>query len=126
MRNKIIAIAASVILLPSLAMAGNHHKDKNESAQHQQVNFNGPVELTSLATLQEMTIGEQKAIVEGTIVRQIADGNFMFSDGTNEVVIDLDDDIRLDQGINEQTRLRLFGEYEAWDKEFEVDRVQVL
>ncbi len=123
MRKKIIAIAASVILLPSLALAGGHKKEWDQS---QNVFFNGPVELTSLATLQKMTFGEQKAIIEGKIVRQLANGGFLFSDGDNDVMIDLDDDIRLDQSINEQSRLRLFGEYEAWDKEFEVDRVQIL
>lgn len=123
MRKTIIALAVSVILLPSLALADGY---KGENGQPHHLQFNGPVDLTPLVTLQNMTIGEQNAIIEGKIVRQLANGKFLLSDGQSEMVIDLDDDIYLGQSINEQTRLRLFGEYEAWKKEFEVDRVQVL
>ena len=122
MRKTILTIASAVILLPTIAMA-NGQGDLN---RHGGVRFNGPVEVTSVAELKGIKLGETDAIVEGNILRQIQHDKFLFSDGTGEMVIEIDDDIRLDQSIDEKTRLRLSGEFEAWDNEMEVERLEIL
>ena len=115
-------IASAVILLPTIAMA-NGQGDLNRNGG---VRFNGPVEVTSVAELKGIKLGETDAIVEGNILRQIQHDKFLFSDGTGEMVIEIDDDIRLGQSIDEKTRLRLSGEFEKWDNEMEVERLEIL
>ena len=122
MRKTILTIASAAILLPTIAMA-NGQGDLNS---HGGVRFNGPVEVTSVAELKGIKLGETDAIVEGNILRQIQHDKFLFSDGTGEMVIEIDDDIRLDQSIDEKTRLRLSGEFEKWDNEMEVERLEIL
>ena len=122
MRKTILTIASAAILLPTIAMA-NGQGDLNRNGG---VRFNGPVELTSVAELKGIKLGETDAIVEGNILRQIQHDKFLFSDGTGEMVIEIDDDIRLDQSIDEKTRLRLSGEFEKWDNEMEVERLEIL
>ena len=122
MRKTILTIASAVILLPTIAMA-NGQGDLNRNGG---VRFNGPVEVTSVAELKGIKLGETDAIVEGNILRQIQHDKFLFSDGTGEMVIEIDDDIRLDQSIDEKTRLRLSGEFEKWDNEMEVERLEIL
>ena len=122
MRKTILTIASAVILLPTIAMAhGQGDLNRNDG-----VRFNGPVEVTTVAELKGIKLGETDAIVEGNILRQIQHDKFLFSDGSGEMVIELDDDIRLDQSIDEKTRLRLSGEFEAWDNEMEVERLEIL
>lgn len=122
MRKTILTIASAVILLPTIAMA-NGQGDLNRNGG---VRFNGPVEVTSVAELKGIKLGETDAIVEGNILRQIQHDKFLFSDGTGEMVIEIDDDIRLGQSIDEKTRLRLSGEFEKWDNEMEVERLEIL
>ncbi|CAM3544026.1 NirD/YgiW/YdeI family stress tolerance protein [Parendozoicomonas haliclonae] len=115
MRNMILAFVAAAVLTPSLVLANPG-------------TYQGPVEITALKDLQGFTLSDQDVVVEGHIVRQINHDTFMFSDGTGEMMIELDDDIRLPaEGLNENVRVRLFGEYDAgMDKEIEVEQLQVL
>lgn len=122
MRKTILTIASAVILLPTIAMAHG----QGDQSRHGGVRFNGPVEVTTVAELKGIKLGETDAIVEGNILRQVQHDKFLFSDGSGEMVIELDDDIRLDQSIDEKTRLRLSGEFEAWDNEMEVERLEIL
>ncbi|HAS64067.1 MAG TPA: hypothetical protein DCS35_16815 [Vibrio sp.] len=121
--KKIIAVAA-LILAPSIALAGgdNHHTQNN-------VQYTGPVELTDLTNLitDSSMFTEQKVVVEGKLIRQINHDTFIFSDGQSEVQIELDDDIILNQALDANTPVRLFGEFEGGNTpEIEVDRIQVL
>ena len=122
MRKTILTIASAVILLPTIAMAHG----QGDQSRNGGVRFNGPVEVTTVAELKGIKLGETDAIVEGNILRQIQHDKFLFSDGSGEMVIELDDDIRLDQSIDEKTKLRLSGEFEAWDNEMEVERLEIL
>ena len=124
MRKTILTIASAVILLPTIAMAdGGCQRDLSRNGG---LRFNGPVEVTSVAELKGIKLGETSAMVEGNILRQIQHDKFLFSDGTGEMVVELDDDIRLDQSIDEKTKLRLSGEFETWDNEMEVERIEIL
>ena len=124
MKKSIIAVAASLILIPSLALANNDHHEKNAGIQ-----FNGPVELANISDLlaQSNMFTEEHVVVEGHIIRQISTDTFMFTDGNTEVQIDLDDDIHLTEPLEATTRVRLYGEFEGGNTpEIDVDRIQVL
>ena len=124
MRKAMLAIVTAAILAPTIALAdGGYQGDLGRSGG---VRFNGPVDITSVATLKGTKIGERHAVVEGNILRQIGGDKFLFSDGTGEMVVELDDDIRLNRTIDSKTKLRMGGEFEAWDGEMEVDYVEIL
>ncbi|ANS87563.1 hypothetical protein VSVS12_03863 [Vibrio scophthalmi] len=124
MKKTILAIAAAVILIPSIALADGGYHQKSEGVQ-----FNGPVELSDINKLvaESNMFTEQHVVVEGHLVRQLSSDKFMFTDGNAEVQIELDDDIRLAAPMDATTRVRLFGEFEGGNTpEIEVDRIQVL
>ena len=125
MKKTIIAITAALILTPTIALADNgDHNNK-----HAQLNYTGPVTTTTVAELLKDTgmFAEQNATIDGHIVRHIRKDKYVFSDGTTEIQIELDDDISLPTAINETTKVRIFGEYEGGSTpEIEVDRLQTL
>ena len=151
MRKQIIALAAASILVPTIALAADsdtttatattteqavyvsrndHDRDgdhdrKRHNRKGSQINYTGPVDLTPLADLKNTSWGDRDVIVEGRLIRQQADGNFILSDGKDEIVLDMED-IKLSDAINENTTLRIFGEYEGWDKKLEADYIQVI
>ena len=125
MKKAVLAIATTIILAPTFAMAGDHKDSKHESS----IAYTGPIETVSVATLLADTsmFSGQDAIVDGKIVRQLKNDTFIFSDGQSEIQIELDDDIRLAQPLTADTKVRIFGEYEGGKTpEIEVDHIQVL
>ncbi|KHT63892.1 hypothetical protein RJ45_09545 [Photobacterium gaetbulicola] len=123
MKNTVVALATAAIILPTAALAGEH--DKNEMA----LNYSGPVEAVSVADLLSDTsmFTEKETIVEGNLIKQLSADTFIFSDGTKEIQVEIDDDIKMPAAINATTRLRLYGEYEGGKTpEIEVDRIQLL
>ncbi|MDD9175315.1 NirD/YgiW/YdeI family stress tolerance protein [Aliivibrio finisterrensis] len=126
MKKTIIAITAALILSPTIALAGNDGHNNHKQAQ---LNYTGPVSTITVAELLKDTsmFTEKNAIVDGKIIRHIRKDKYLFSDGTTEIQIELDDDISLPSAINETTKVRLFGEYEGGKvPEIEVDRMQIL
>ncbi len=125
MKKTIIAITAALILSPTIALADNG--DHNQ--KHAKLNYTGPVTTTTIAELLKDTsmFAEQDTTIDGRIIRHIRKDKYLFSDGTNEIQIELDDDISLPTAINETTNVRIFGEYEGGNTpEIEVDRLQAL
>ncbi|MGF1756035.1 NirD/YgiW/YdeI family stress tolerance protein [Vibrio makurazakiensis] len=125
MKKSIIAIASTLILAPTIALAGG---DKHEGKE-QLVQYTGPVESVSVASLLADTsmFTEKDAVVDGKIVKQLNKDTFIFSDGNSEIQIELDDDIKLDQALTADTAIRIFGEYEGGKTpEIEVDHIQLL
>lgn len=121
-KKTIIAIATLAVMAPTLALAGDHDKGAG-------ISYSGPVDTVTVAELLEDTgmLTERNAVVEGQLIKQINAETFIFSDGTKEIQVELDDDIRLPQAIDATTKVRLFGEYEGGNTpEIEVDRLQVL
>ncbi|MGF1692195.1 YgiW/YdeI family stress tolerance OB fold protein [Photobacterium kagoshimensis] len=122
LQKTVIAISAALILAPTAALADSH--DKNTT-----INYTGPVDTVTVSELLSDTgmFTERKAVVEGVLLRQINADTYIFSDGTKEIQVELDDDIHLPQAINAETKLRLYGEYEGGNTpEIEVDRIQVI
>ncbi|MEZ8149748.1 hypothetical protein CWN85_02675 [Vibrio splendidus] len=131
MKKTVLAIASTIILAPTFAMASDHHSsNSNSNSKHESaIAYTGPIETVSVATLLADTsmFAEQEAIVDGKIVRQLKNDTFVFSDGQSEIQIELDDDIRLAQPLTADTKVRIFGEYEGGKTpEIEVDHIQVL
>lgn len=123
MNKTIIATAAALFILPSVASANSDHHERNS------LQYNGPVELSSVSTLLQDTsmFTEQDVVVEGHLLRQTRKDTYIFSDGEGEIQIELDDDIHLATPIDAQTKVRLYGEYEGGKTpEIEVDHLQVL
>lgn len=131
MKKTVLAIATTIILAPTFAMAGDHHNNTNSNSNKHEspIAYTGPIETVSVATLLADTsmFSEQDAIVDGKIVRQLKNDTFIFSDGQSEIQIELDDDIHLAQPLTADTKVRIFGEYEGGKTpEIEVDHIQVL
>ncbi|HFQ5296132.1 TPA: YgiW/YdeI family stress tolerance OB fold protein [Vibrio vulnificus] len=120
-KTLIIAIAA-LATTPAIALANN-------SSTVQGISFDGPVNVSVVSELlQDSTMFTEKdVVVEGTLVRQLNKDTYIFTDGSAEIQVELDDDIRFTQTINSNTRLRLFGEFEGGNTpEIEVDSLTLL
>lgn len=120
-KTLIIAIAA-LTTTPAIALANN-------SSTVQGISFDGPVNVSVVSELLKDSnmFTEKDVVVEGTLVRQLNKDTYIFTDGSAEIQVELDDDIRFTQTINRNTRLRLFGEFEGGNTpEIEVDSLTLL
>ncbi|HAS6231926.1 TPA: NirD/YgiW/YdeI family stress tolerance protein [Vibrio vulnificus] len=120
-KTLIIAIAA-LTTTPAIALANN-------SSTVQGISFDGPVNVSVASELlkDSTMFTEKDVVVEGTLVRQLNKDTYIFTDGSAEIQVELDDDIRFTQTINSNTRLRLFGEFEGGNTpEIEVDSLTLL
>ncbi|ELP6755707.1 YgiW/YdeI family stress tolerance OB fold protein [Vibrio vulnificus] len=120
-KTLIIAIAA-LTTTPAIALANN-------SSTVQGISFDGPVNVSVVSELLKDSnmFTEKDVVVEGTLVRQLNKDTYIFTDGSAEIQVELDDDIRFTQTINSNTRLRLFGEFEGGNTpEIEVDSLTQL
>ncbi|HAS6038344.1 TPA: NirD/YgiW/YdeI family stress tolerance protein [Vibrio vulnificus] len=120
-KTLIIAIAA-LTTTPAIALANN-------SSTVQGISFDGPVNISVVSELLKDSnmFTEKDVVVEGTLVRQLNKDTYIFTDGSAEIQVELDDDIRFTQTINSNTRLRLFGEFEGGNTpEIEVDSLTLL
>ncbi|HAS8126815.1 TPA: NirD/YgiW/YdeI family stress tolerance protein [Vibrio vulnificus] len=120
-KTLIIAIAA-LTTTPAIALANN-------SSTAQGISFDGPVNVSVVSELLKDSnmFTEIDVVVEGTLVRQLNKDTYIFTDGSAEIQVELDDDIRFTQTINSNTRLRLFGEFEGGNTpEIEVDSLTLL
>ena len=94
MKKTVLAIATTIILAPTFAMAGDHNNNNsnhtNNSKHEIPIAYTGPIETVSVATLLADTsmFSEQDAIVDGKIVRQLKNDTFIFSDGQSEIQIE--------------------------------------
>lgn len=123
MKKTIIALAATMILAPTVVLAKDKHNQGVPLA------YAGPIEQTSVTSLLSDTsmFAERNVIVEGNLLKQINHDTYIFSDGDGEIQIELDDDIRIAEPIDATTRVRLYGEYEGGKvPEIEVEHLQVL
>ncbi|MCU8463935.1 NirD/YgiW/YdeI family stress tolerance protein [Vibrio vulnificus] len=121
--NKTLIIAISALTTtPAIALANN-------SSTAQGISFDGPVNVSVVSELLKDSnmFTEKDVVVEGTLVRQLNKDTYIFTDGSAEIQVELDDDIRFTQTINSNTRLRLFGEFEGGNTpEIEVDSLTLL
>lgn len=66
---------------------------------------------------------EQFVILEGNLVDQVGNEKYLFSDGTGQVQVEIDDKLFMGRKVTEQNVIRIEGE---WDKELlETNEVDV-
>lgn len=123
MLNKtIIGLTAAIIMLPTLALAKDHDK--------QVINYTGPAINVTTVAENLANIGrfsEADVVLEGKLIHQISADKYMFADDTGQVIVELDDHIKLPVAINNNTKLRIFGEFEGGSTpEVEVDNIKLL
>ncbi|WP_017223343.1 YgiW/YdeI family stress tolerance OB fold protein [Moritella dasanensis] len=127
LKKTIIALAATIVMLPTLAMAkGNGHDDHNKQSIH----YTGPaMNVTTVAENIENigSFSEANVVLEGQLIHQISADKYMFADATGQVIVELDDDIKLPVAIDNNTKLRIFGEFEGGSTpEVEVESIKLL
>ncbi|EJA3104291.1 NirD/YgiW/YdeI family stress tolerance protein [Vibrio vulnificus] len=122
MNKTLILAIAALTTTPAIALANNY-------STAQGISFDGPVNVSVVSELLKDSnmFTEKDVVVEGTLVRQLNKDTYIFTDGSAEIQVELDDDIRFTQTINSNTRLRLFGEFEGGNTpEIEVDSLTLL
>lgn len=119
----------TVLMMTTAALLSSAAVWADNNAHNTQVQYTGPIEKVTVASLLESSnmFTEHNAVVEGHLIKQINAEKFLFSDGTQQIQVDLDDDIHLPQKIDANTKVRLFGEYEGGKTpEIEVDKIEIL
>jgi len=123
MLNKtIIGLTAAIIMLPTLTLAKDYDK--------QGINYTGPAINVTTVAENLANIGrfsEADVVLEGKLIHQISADKYMFADDTGQVIVELDDHIKLPVAINNNTKLRIFGEFEGGSTpEVEVNNIKLL
>ena len=100
MRQIHSSIAITLLLLPLAGIAN--------SANPSEIQFNGPVNLTTVDSLLDdnSVFTKRNAILDGHIVRQISIASFIFSDGRREIQIEVGDKVKL---INLLMQIQIYG-----------------
>lgn len=107
-------IAASLFVLPV-------------SAQY--VGPNSTPQLTKVAEILKDPKDDADVTVQGHLLRKLSDEKYMFSDGTGEIVVEIDDDDFPRQQVDETTTIQLIGEVDTSRRrppEIDVDTVRIL
>lgn len=125
LKKTIIGLTAAIIMLPTLAMAKDHDRNNQQS-----INYTGPaINVTTVAENLE-NIGrfsEANVVLEGKLIHQISGDKYMFADDTGQVIVELDDHVKLPFAIDNNTKLRIFGEFEGGSTpEVEVNNIKLL
>lgn len=107
-------IAASLFVLPA-------------SAQY--VGPNSTPQLTQAAEILKNPKDDADVTVQGHLLRKVRDEKYMFSDGSGEIVVEIDDDDFPRQPVDETTKVELVGEVDTSRRrapEIDVDTVRIL
>ncbi|SHG81422.1 YgiW/YdeI family stress tolerance OB fold protein [Pollutimonas bauzanensis] len=94
--------------------------------------YTGPsekVSAASVADVLEKSKDDDKVMLTGMLVRKVSDEKYMFSDGTGEVQVEIDDKIFPKAPVNETTKVRINGEVDkgfAGKVEVDAKSVQIL
>lgn len=84
---------------------------------------------TTVAEILKNPKDDADVTVQGNLIRKLRDEKYMFSDGTGEIVVEIDDDDFPRQPVDETTKVQLVGEVDTSRRrppEIEVDTVRVL
>lgn len=84
----------------------------------------------SVADILKDPVDDQDVTVQGYLLRKQGDEKYIFSDGTGEIVAEIDDDdFPRGQPIDDKTRVELVGEVDTSRKrapELDIERVRIL
>ncbi|MGB6103246.1 MAG: NirD/YgiW/YdeI family stress tolerance protein [Pusillimonas sp.] len=93
--------------------------------------YTGPSDGTAsptVATILEKPVDDQNVRLQGHLLRKVGHEKYIFSDGTGEIIAEIDDDDFPRQTIDEKTVVELFGEVDTGLRrppEIEVDTIRV-
>ncbi len=95
MKNKLLscAAAAAIVLASANAMAGDHGKMKHDGA-------NKPV--SKVSEVQNMA-DDSMVYVQGYIIQNLGNDNYMLQDGSGQIMVEIDDDLMNNATITPQT-----------------------
>lgn len=115
--------ARFMLLLAALCLAG---LTLTANAQ-----YRGPMQgyKMTVADILRKPVDDQDVLLQGYLVRQVAHDQYIFSDGTGEIVAEIKRKRFPIQPVDEKTRVELVGEVETKSRrppEIEVDFVRVL
>jgi uncharacterized protein (TIGR00156 family) len=93
--------------------------------------YSGPSEIrrATVAEILDNPVDDQDVQLRGRLLRQTSDDEFIFSDGTGEIVVELETKHFAGQPVDEKTEVELIGEVETKLKrppEIEVDSIRVV
>lgn len=125
MKKTALTLAAAALLLPSLAMAKDCNKGHGPA-----FNYTGPVaNLTTVAEGLEKvgSFNDIDVVLEGKLIKQINKKTFLFEDETGTINVELERRIRLPKDIDENTKVRIYGELEGGSNpEVEADFIKLI
>lgn len=89
--------------------------------------FVGEIEVVTVEQVKEMR-DDTNVVLEGSIIRQIADEDYLFRDETGEIQVEIDDDVWKNQQVDSDTTVRIMGEFDKGfrNMEIEVDRLEII
>ena len=97
-----------------------------------QAQYVGPVDASLNATVEAILkkpVDDQRVRMDGHLLRKLGHERYAFSDGTGEIVVDIDDDDFPREQVDEKTRVQIMGEVDTGLRrapEIDVDSVRVL
>ncbi|MDR1027604.1 MAG: NirD/YgiW/YdeI family stress tolerance protein [Rickettsiales bacterium] len=84
--------------------------------------------VSTIAAAKKMS-DDAKVVVEGKIQKQIKKDKYLFGDGADTIVVEIDRDVWRGVDVSEKDRLRIFGEVDASlfrAAEIEADAVEII
>ena len=109
-----VGIATSLLAMPVAAQ----YVGPNSTPQQKQV-----------AEILKNPIDDEDVTIQGHLLRKLRDEKYVFSDGSGEIVAEIDDDDFPGQPIDEKTKVELVGEVDTSRRrppEIDVDTVRIV
>ncbi|MGF1760103.1 NirD/YgiW/YdeI family stress tolerance protein [Photobacterium sagamiensis] len=121
-KNSIAATAlASALVIGSTGSAlafdgdhnGNHDREDDKTVVKSSIQYAGPVETVTIKELlaQDSWFKDQKFTLEGNIVKQVNDSQFIFTDGNDEMTIKIKSNTAAN--FSDKDKVRISGEYDS-------------
>lgn len=93
--------------------------------------YEGPGGLRSgtVAEILKSSRDDQHVVIEGFLIKKVGKETYVFSDGTGEIEVEIDDDDLPVEPIDERTRVEISGKVDAHllrKTEIDVDSVRVI
>lgn len=97
-----------------------------------QAQYTGPgatqTRATTIGEILENPVDDQDVVLDGYLIMQLSDDDYLFGDGTDQIRVDIDDDDFQNVSVGENTRVRIHGEVEfdyRGSPEIDVERLEV-
>src|SRR5690554_8146802 len=110
-----IGIAASLLALP---VAAQYVGPSSNTSQQKQV-----------SEILKNPVDDEDVTLQGHLLRKLSDEKYVFSDGSAEIVAEIDDDDFPGQPVDETTKVELVGEVDTSRRrppEIDVDSVRIV